>query len=170
MSGDTQNCLFDKDHCGRNGKNERYSAKRKMTEFYLFLSSRDSVYRKNGFWIEFPKPYLLEGHWTCALTEITLTCDFKPRSQRIYLCSDIVQESYVHSALIELVRNVEIGTRYKKVKSESYTKPIYVPVKVSTLDRIRLEFKDENLQPLELNSNDLHCVLHFKRDGYSRSI
>ena len=101
---------------------------------------------------------------------ITLTCDFKPRSQRIYLCSDIVEESYVHNALIEIVRNVEIGTRCKKVKSESYTKPIYVPVKVSTLDRIRLVFKDENLQPLELNSNDLHCVLHFKRDGYSRSI
>ena len=91
-----------------------------MTEFYLFLSSRDSVYHKNGFWIEFPKPYLLEGNWTCALTEITLTCDFKPRSPRIYLCSDIVQESYVHNALIEIVRNVEIGTRYKKVKSESY--------------------------------------------------
>ena len=107
-----------------------------MTEFYLFLSSRDSVYRKNGFWIEIPKPYLLEGHWTFALIEITLTCDFKPRSQRIYLCSDIVQESYVHNALIEIERNVEIGTRYKKVKSESYTKPIYVPVKVSTLDRI----------------------------------
>ena len=141
-----------------------------MTEFYLFLSSRDSVYGKNGFWIEFPKPYLLEGHWTCALIEITLTCDFKPRSQRIYLCSGIVQESYIHNALIEIVRNVEIGTRYKKVNFESYTKPIYVPVKVSTLDRIRLVFKDENLQPLELNSNDLHCVLHFKRDGYSRSI
>ena len=82
----------------------------------------------------------------------------------------MVQESYVHNALIELVRKVDIGTRYKKVKSESYPKPIYVPVKVSTLDRVRLEFKDENLQPLELNSNDLHCVLHFKRDGYSRSI
>ena len=33
-----------------------------------------------------------------------------------------------------------------------------------------MEFKDENLQPFELNSNNLHCVLHFKRDGYSRSI
>ena len=116
------------------------------------------------------KPYLLEENWTCVLTEITLTSDFKPRSFRLYLCSDIVQESYVRNALIEIVRNIEIGTRYKKVKSESYPKSIHVPVKVSTLDRIRLEFKDENLQPLELNSNDLHCVLHFKRDGYSRSI
>ena len=79
-----------------------------MTEFYLFLSSSDSVYRKNGFWIEFPKPYLLEGNWTCALTEITLTCDFKPRSPRIYMCSDKVQESYVHNTLIEIVRNAEI--------------------------------------------------------------
>ena len=141
-----------------------------MTEFYLFLSSRASVYRKNGFWIEFPKSYLLEGNWTCALTIITLTCDLKPRSSRFYLCSYIVQESYVRDSFIQILKNIEVGTRYKKVKPESYPKPIYVPVKVSTLDRIRLEFKDKNLQPLELDSNDLHCVLHFKRDGYSRSI
>ena len=121
-----------------------------MTEFYLFLSSRASVYSKNGLLIELPKPYLLEGNWTCALTEITLTCDFKPRSSRFYLCSAIVQESYVRDSFIQILKNIEVGTIYKKVKLESYPKPIYVPVKESTLDRIiRLEFKDENLQPLE---------------------
>ena len=56
------------------------------------------------------------------------------------------------------------------VPDESLLQNPHRSVKVSTLDRIRLVFKDENLQPLELNSNDLHCVLHFKRDGYSRSI
>ena len=36
---------------------------------------------------------------------------------------------------------------------------------MTTLDRIRLEIKNENLKPMELNSNDLHCFLHFKEMG-----
>ena len=45
-------------------------------------------------------------------------------------------------------------------------KPIYVSVKVSTLDSLRIKFKDKNLNSVDFNSNDLHCVLHFKIDGY----
>ena len=102
----------------------------------------------------------------CGLIDITLDCDFKPRSSRLYLCSDIVEESYVRGSLIELLRNIEIGPRYKKTKSESYVRPIYVSVKVSILDSIRIELKDENLNSVDFNLNDLHCVLHFKKDGY----
>ena len=95
-----------------------------------------------------------------CLTEITLSCDFIPRNSRLYLCCDIVQES------IEILKNIEIGPRYKKLKLESYPRPIYVPVKVTTLSSIRIELKDENLNPVEFASNDLHCVVHFKRDGH----
>ena len=52
----------------------------------------------------------------CGLIDITLDFDFKPRSSRLYLCSDIVEESYVQGSLIELLRNIEIGPRYKKNK------------------------------------------------------
>ena len=52
----------------------------------------------------------------CGLIDITLDCDFKPKSSRLYLCSDIVEESYVRGSLIELLRNIEIGHRYKKVR------------------------------------------------------
>ena len=45
-------------------------------------------------------------------------------------------------------------------------RPINVSVKVSTLDSIRFELKDENLNSVDFNSNDLHCVLHFKKVGY----
>ena len=70
-----------------------------MNDFYLYLNSRDSSgIRKNNslseFWIQFPKRYILEGKWMCGLIDITLDCDFKPRSSRLYLCSDIVEESY----------------------------------------------------------------------------
>ena len=36
---------------------------------------------------------------------------------------------------------------------------------MSTLDSIRIEFKDENLNLVDFNSNDLHCVLHLKKMG-----
>ena len=93
-----------------------------MNDFYLYLNSRDSsaICKKNSpseFWIQFPKRYIHKGKWMCGLIDITLDCDFKPRSSQLYLCSDIVEESYVRVSLIELLRNIEIGPRYKKTKS-----------------------------------------------------
>ena len=38
---------------------------------------------------------------------------------------------------------------------------MYVPVKVTMLCSIRIEQKDENLNPIEFTSNDLHCTIHF---------
>ena len=70
-----------------------------------------------------------------------------------------MEKSYIRGSLIELLRNIEMGPRYKKTKSESYLRPIYVSEKVSTLDSIRIELKDENLNSVDINSNDLHFVL-----------
>ena len=72
-----------------------------LIEFYLYLSSRDSLdIRKNNtsseFWVQFPNPYLLEGQWKCALTEISLTCDFKPRSVLRYSLR-VLRTRLVHS-------------------------------------------------------------------------
>ena len=93
-----------------------------MNDFYLYLNSRNSsgIRKKNSpseFWIQFPKRYILEGKWICELIDITLDCDFKPRSSPLYLCPDIVDESYVHGSLIKLLRNIEIRPRYKKKQS-----------------------------------------------------
>ena len=84
-----------------------------MTDFYLFLSSQDSLdVRKNNntsdFWIQFPKTYSLEGQWLCDLKQVSFTCNFKPKTRRLYLCSDIVEESYVRNTLVPVVRNIEI--------------------------------------------------------------
>ena len=62
---------------------------------------------------------------------------------------------------LQILKNIEVGGRYNKVKSEFYLRPLYVPVKVTTLDRFVL--KDENLNPVDFFTNDLHCVLHFKK-------
>ena len=146
-----------------------------MTDFYTFLSSKDSLdLRKNNtpsdFWIQFHKTYTLDGHWVCALKQISLTCNFTPRTRRLYFCCDIVGESYVRNRTIPVLRNIEIETRYKKLKSETFEEAIYLPVNVSNLNAIRLYLLDEDLQPINFDSNDLHCVLHFKQNGFCGSV
>ena len=146
-----------------------------MTDFYLYLTSKDCQnIRKNNnpsdFYIQFPKSYTLEGRWTCALTEISLTCDFTPQSKRLYLCCDLVEQTYVRNTQISILRNIEVGTRYKKLQAVEYTHPIYVPVAANHFNTLNLYLRDEDLYPVEFKSNDLHCVLHFKKDGLHRSI
>ena len=50
-----------------------------MTEFYLYLNCAESIdIRKNNdnFLFQFPKDYILEGSWLCALVESSLTRNF----------------------------------------------------------------------------------------------
>ena len=135
-----------------------------MNDFYLCLNSRDSsgICKKNSpseYWIQFPKHYILKGKWMCELIDITLDCNFKQRSSRLYLCSDIVAESYVRGSLNELLRNIEIGRRYKKTKLKSYLRPIYLPAEVSMLDSIRIELKDKNVNSIDFNSTT--CIASY---------
>jgi hypothetical protein len=62
-----------------------------MEEFYLYLYCGDSLstHVKNhagDFVVDFPKTYLLEGLWECALTELTLHPQTELRTERLYLC------------------------------------------------------------------------------------
>lgn len=139
-----------------------------MSDFHLFISSTDSVdVRKNNdpseFWIQFPKAYALEGDWECAIKEISVTLDFKPRSKRLYLCSDLVDESYVKNSLRPILGNIEVQNRYKKLKSVEYLQPIYVKLRTNHFQSIRVYLIDENLRPILFESNDLHCILHLRK-------
>ena len=98
----------------------------RMKDLYLYLHSRDSLqlHKNNNpseCWIQLPKLYSLEGRWECGLIDISLDCDFVPKSSRLYLCSDFVEESYVRETSLPVLRHIEVTGRYKKVKYESYT-------------------------------------------------
>ena len=139
-----------------------------MKNFYLYLDSRDSLalYPKNSpseYRIQLPKPYVLEGHWSCGLIDVTLDCDFTPRSTRLYLCCDFVDESYVKNTLIPVLRNIEVNTRYKKLKTEVYSHPLYIPVTATHLQTLKLYLLDDQLKPVIFKDNDFHCVLHLKQ-------
>ena len=87
----------------------------------------------------------------CALKHISLTCNFTPRTSRLYLCCDIGGDSYVRNRTIPVLRNIEIETRYKKLKSETFEEAVYLPVNVSYLNAITLYLLDEDLQPITFN-------------------
>ena len=139
-----------------------------MESFYLYLSSQDCLdIRKNNnpseFMIQLPKSYALDGHWSCAVTEIALTCNFRPRSKRLYLCGDLVEETCVRGTFIPVLRSIEIETKYRKQKYKEFIHRVYLPVTVTNLNSLRLYLKDENLNPVLFDINDLHCVLHLKK-------
>ena len=137
-----------------------------MTEFYLYLNCAESIdIRKNNadFLFQFSKDYILEGSWLCALVESSLTCDFTPRSKRLYLNCDIIKEAFVRNKLQPVLTSIEIETRYKKFKFTECLHRRYRPVSVKRFNTIRLSLKSEDLKPIDLKSNDFHCVLHFKK-------
>ena len=116
---DFESRLSDIDHRRRNYQSQR------QTDFYLYLRSQDSLdVRKNNsssdFWIQLPKTYSLEGQWVCTSKQLSFICDFKPKSKRLYLCCNIVEESYVRNTLFPMLRNIEIENKFKKYKSETF--------------------------------------------------
>ena len=142
-----------------------------MTDFYLFISSKDSLdVRKNNntsdFWIQLPKTYSLEGQWLCALKQVSFTCDFKPKTQRLYLCSDIAEESFVRNTLVPVVSNKELYNKSKKYLTENFEDETYLSVNVTHLTSVRVYVRDSDLKPVQFDLNDLHCVLHFKMNAF----
>ena len=141
-----------------------------LTDFYLFVSSQDSldVHKNNSssdFWFQIPKTYSLERQRSCALKQVSFSCDFKPKTRRLYLCSDIVEKSYVRNTLLPVVRNIEIYNKSRKYLTETFEEGVYLPVNITHLTSVRVYLWDSDLKPVEFDSNDLHSLLHFKKNG-----
>ena len=140
-----------------------------MENFYLYLNSKDSgEFFKNNtpsdFLIHFPQSYALDGCWSCSLTDVTLTCDFTPRSKRLYLCCNLVNTTYVRNKKLSVIGNIEIESRYKKLHHINYLNPLYVPLTTNYFNSIHLWLLDEDLNPVTFTKDlNIHCVLHFKK-------
>ena len=136
-----------------------------MGEFYLYLNSKDSLQvRKNSeFLFQLPKEYTLDGKWSCAITEITISGEFPKENKRLYLVSDFVNESCVRSSLESVLRNIEIHESSNQSQYIEFINPVYVPVTINNLNLFRIIWKDEDLHQVQLSTNEFHCVLHFKK-------
>ena len=129
-------------------------------EFYLYLKLNDSSGTAGQFLVaDPPKLRDLEGSWECALVEVLLKCDFTPKSDRLYLYGDFLEETVVNHDRIQVLRNTEVRGKYTKYLSDR----IYVPVIPGFKSYIRFTMVDEELKQVDFTSNKLCIVLNFIR-------
>ena len=137
-------------------------------QFYLYLNPSGSSHTLSDFVVVDP-PELrnLKGYWECALVELSMECTFTPKRDRLYLCRDFLDVTFVNQDRIQLLRNIEIRGKYKKYLTERYLDRIYVPVIPGSKSHIRFTMMDDALQKVDFTSNKFHIVLHFKEKNYN---
>lgn len=113
-----------------------------MDAFYLFLYCGDSMSthvdnHAGDFVVDLPKRYLLEGNWECALTELTLSSQLEYPSHRLYVCADIVEESYARNRVLPLLRVIEPVDQ----DPLEFGLPYYVKLRNADLNRLRFLYK-----------------------------
>lgn len=155
--------------------------------FYLFISSLDSkdIYPSNSygdFWVEFDHIIVLEQscgfgfsqEWRVALTELSL--HFKTDGQRnddsteqtlpeeVVVLTDLCEPSCIHGTKASILRNIgstpEVGG--------SLYNTYYIGVVPTSFNRIRIELRNRQLEPLAKTKNwpsdgVMRCTLHFTR-------
>ena len=137
-----------------------------MEEFYLYLYCEDllSTHVNNhagDFVVDLPKTYLLEGRWECALTELTLHPQKKRRPERLYLCFDLVQDSYLKNTFLPVLRSVDPTS--EGTLDLEFRRPYYTRMRQMELNRVRIFIRDDRLQPCRFKLDRLYCTLHLRK-------
>jgi hypothetical protein len=56
------------------------------------------------FRVYFPNPYVLDGTWECPLLEATFVPKLTTPTRRIYVCCDLVNNSYIRDSYIPVLQ------------------------------------------------------------------
>lgn len=137
-----------------------------MDDFYLHLYSGDSITtivnnHAGDFLVDLRRTYYLDGHWECAMTEITFLSQFERRIHRINICTDTVEQSYVRDTSLPVLRSIDIDSDEKV--DVVFNSPYYIRIHRQNLDRIRIFIRDDELNPCRFKFDRLYCTLHFRR-------
>jgi hypothetical protein len=135
-----------------------------MDNCYLFLASDDSLLTHvnktaGDFIVELPRRYRLDDSWECAISEITFVSEFEQLTDRMYACTDVMDDSYVRGTTLPVLRSIDIDTDTKV--DLSFNPLCYIKVQTDELRRIRIFIKDRNLKPSRFKFDRLYCTLHF---------
>ena len=128
-----------------------------MMQHYIYLSDTDSKEHYPGnspteFNVQLPHTITLTGKWLCALTDFH--CNYKDTPKPLYVCSDIVQESFCGSRKAPILR-------YHR-ENLITLKPLYVDVCKSEFNSLKMYIRDDRFQPVS-SIEGIWCTLHLKR-------
>jgi hypothetical protein len=137
-----------------------------MDDFYLYLYCGDSLAthvnnHAGDFLVDLPKSYRIQGQWECALTEITFVSQLERLTQRIYVCCDLADQSYVKETSLPVLRSIDVDADEKV--DLIFNPPHYLKVNRQDLSRIQIFIRDDELNPCRFKIDRLYCTLHFRR-------
>ena len=126
--------------------------------YYLYLTHKEGIHpndNANDFTIELPFELQLKGNWYCGLTEVEFKT--KEANKRIYLCTDICQDSVVKKRQMPVLPSISLK---KKQVNEIYNPARYVQISRDSLRKLRIYLRDEDLKPTSFEGATLMCTLH----------
>lgn len=135
-----------------------------MDNLYFFLSSEDyltSIYPNNtpiDFICDLTETYSLEGDYECSVIDLIIKKrSGRPTPRTLYLFCDICSDSYVKETKLPLVKIID-------TKNKELSLPIYINVKSSQFNKIRMYIKDGNLNTASVSPiTVLMCTLHLRK-------
>jgi hypothetical protein len=138
-----------------------------MKDFYVIItadgSSHGREHTPGDFYVPTPWLQSLEGDWEFALVELSMECEFSPKLDIVYLCSDIVEQSYIGQVPHNVLRNIGVRGRYNKYLTERYMDPRYVGLRTGWKQDAHFQMLDDQGQSLNFTSKKLHGVLHVRQ-------
>jgi len=137
-----------------------------MDDFYLHLHCADSLLshfdnHAGDFTVDLPRRFLLNGQWECGLAEITFVSDFEKLANRIYVCSNLVEDSYLKGTSLPILRSIDVEA---KEKVDLILNPVfYFKVRREELSRLQIFIRNDTLGSSRFKIDRLYCTLHFRR-------
>ena len=132
-------------------------------EFYLYLNPSGSSHTLSDFVVVDPPDLRnLKGSWECALVELSMECNFTPKSDRLYLCDDfrtcpsLIKTEFNYSETSKSEENT-ISTSQNATWTAS-TYQLYQDLKAIY---IRFTMVDEALQKMNFTSDKIPYRLTF---------
>ena len=127
-------------------------------EYYVYISSRDSTETfpansASDFSVLLPERLYFKplDSWRCGIVELVIP---SAPSDPLFLCSNFSQSSIVGEQRLSALRSI---VDEHSVPSHM----IYVPIRCSELDVIRLFITGHDGQKVSLGSGTTYCTLHF---------
>lgn len=121
--------------------------------------------KPNCFRIQLNKQVQLDGYWTIGLTEFTTErWKSNKKSQEVFICCDMCEETFVGGKDMPLLRRVYLGE--KQETNIIYELPYYVPVKIGQLQQICIYITDREGNLVSFLDGPVSVTLHFKKFPY----
>lgn len=139
-------------------------AKIKLTQLQheLVLSPRlkDIMSMKNNTWTV---PRLRWVQETVKTYESETEVDINRGCHTIFVYCSVVQDSIVGDVRAPLLRAVTVRGKTGQTTHESFTRPIYLPLKANNFDTVEVNIKSEDGSLVPFAYGNSYVTLHFRR-------